>query len=72
MAAAIKRMPPEEALSAKYWNGRTICSTGRTRFTPMEHYITLQDLYHNSVPLFSELPRRGLLGNWASEVWGSR
>ncbi len=35
IAAAIKRMPLEDALLANSWNGRTILATGRARFTPM-------------------------------------
>ena len=63
MAAAINRIPLEEALSANSWNGRTIFSTGRTRFTPMDPSIprrnstgTMLDIYSSSCleKVFSE------------------
>ena len=42
--AAIRRMPPEDGLSAKAWKGRTIFATGRSRFTPT------RDLFPEGVP----------------------
>src|SRR5919112_5353291 len=63
MAAAINRMPLEDALLANSWKGRTIVSTGRLRFTPMYQSMPRRNPTRTTLGLFTELPRRYLLGN---------
>src|SRR5215217_5140530 len=63
MAAAIKRMPLEDALLANSWKGRTIVSTGRLRFTPMYQSMPRRNSTRTTPGLFTELPRRYLLRN---------